>query len=54
MEICITPHNDNIELARKCCPQGYHIEYTRNGHPLYLLDGYHYDIDNDLCVKDNE
>lgn len=50
-EICITLYNDDIELARKRCPSGYHIEFTRNNHPLYILNGYYYDIDSDLCFK---
>ncbi|MDE6058825.1 MAG: hypothetical protein K2G44_02170 [Clostridia bacterium] len=53
-EICVTLYNDDIELAKKRCPQGYHIEYTRNSHLLYVLDGYCYDMENDFCVKDKE
>ena len=53
-EICITLYSDDIKLARKRCPQGYHIEYTRNGFPLYILDGYHYDIESDLCFRDEK
>ena len=37
-ERCITLYNDDMELARKRRPQGYHIEYTRNGFPLYILE----------------
>lgn len=50
-QISITLYNDDIVLAMKRCPQGYHIENTRNGHLLYVLDGYHYDIESDLCFK---
>ncbi len=51
-EICITIYHEDVALAKKQCPQGYHVEYTRRGYPLYVLDGYHYDIETDLCFKD--
>ena len=51
---CITPYYDDEALAKKQCPEGYHIEYSRNGFVLYILNGYYYDLNTDLCFKDSK
>ncbi len=51
MDLCIDTDIKILEIAEKQCPENYHIEYTRRGYIIYVKDGYHYDVDNDLCYE---
>lgn len=54
MDICIDVNTRNVAIARKQCPENYHIEYTRSGYVLYVKNGYYYDMNDDICYKDGE
>ena len=51
LEKCIDTDYLDVNIARKHCPKNYHIEFTRRGWVIYVLDGYWYDYENDLCYK---
>lgn len=54
MNVCIETNSNKVGIAKEQCPKNYHIEFTRNGYVLYVLNGYHYDIDSDLCFIENK
>lgn len=51
MKTCMDINSKKVDIAQVQCPKGYHIEFSRRGYVLYVLDGYAYDIDDDLCYK---
>ncbi len=54
LERCIDTDYYDYSVARKYCPQNYHIEFTRSGRVLYVLNGYLYDYRDDICYKEQE
>lgn len=54
LEKCIDTDYYDAGIARKHCPQNYHIEFTSSGRVLYVLNGYYYDKSVDYCYKTEE